>query len=483
MNLKIVFYYLGWVLNIEAVLMLLPCAVSLIYGDGMLPYFLVTMVICTVIGFMTAHKKPADTVFYAREGFLTVALTWVMLSFFGALPFWFSRQIPSLVDAMFETISGFTTTGASILSDVEALSPSLLMWRSFTHWVGGMGVLVFVLAILPLVGGGYSMYLMRAESPGPSVGKLTPKVKNTAKILYLIYLVMTVLQMILLLIGGMPLFDSLATSFGTAGTGGFGIWNDSIAHYNSYYLQGVITVFMILFGVNFNVYYLLSIRKWKEALQCDEARVYFGIIACSILVITINIRAMFPTLFDAFHHAAFQVGTIITTTGFSTVDFDKWPELSKTILVGLMLVGACAGSTGGGMKVSRLCIMAKTVMKELAFIIHPRNVRKTRFEGKTVEHEVLRSINVFLVAYLGIFVLSVMLISLDNFDFATNFTAVAATLNNIGPGLAKVGPTQNFGIYSNFSKLVLAFDMLAGRLEIFPMLVPVIYLLRKKQLS
>ena len=275
MNLKIVFYYLGWVLNIEAVLMLLPCAVSLIYGDGMLPYFLVTMVICTVIGFMTAHKKPADTVFYAREGFLTVALTWVMLSFFGALPFWFSRQIPSLVDAMFETISGFTTTGASILSDVEALSPSLLMWRSFTHWVGGMGVLVFVLAILPLAGGGYSMYLMRAESPGPSVGKLTPKVKNTAKILYLIYLVMTVLQMILLLIGGMPLFDSLATSFGTAGTGGFGIWNDSIAHYNSYYLQGVITVFMILFGVNFNVYYLLSIRKWKEALQCDEARVYF----------------------------------------------------------------------------------------------------------------------------------------------------------------------------------------------------------------
>ena len=433
MNLKIVFYYLGWVLNIEAVLMLLPCAVSLVYGDGMLPYFLVTMIICTVIGFMTAHKKPADTVFYAREGFLTVALTWVMLSFFGALPFWFSRQIPSLVDAMFETISGFTTTGASILSDVEALSPSLLMWRSFTHWVGGMGVLVFVLAILPLAGGGYSMYLMRAESPGPSVGKLTPKVKNTAKILYLIYLVMTVLQMILLLIGGMPLFDSLATSFGTAGTGGFGIWNDSIAHYNSYYLQGVITVFMILFGVNFNVYYLLSIRKWKEALQCDEARVYFGIIACSILVITINIRAMFPTLFDAFHHAAFQVGTIITTTGFSTVDFDQWPELSKTILVGRMLVGACAGSTGGGMKVS--------------------------------------SVNAYFITYFFLYAASVLIVSLDNFDFTSNFTAVAATLNNIGPGLGAVGPTCNFGGFSILSKLVLMFDMLAGRLELFPMLL------------
>ena len=471
MNLKIVFYYLGWVLNIEAVLMLLPCAVSLIYGDGMLPYFLVTMVICTVIGFMTAHKKPADTVFYAREGFLTVALTWVMLSFFGALPFWFSRQIPSLVDAMFETISGFTTTGASILSDVEALSPSLLMWRSFTHWVGGMGVLVFVLAIMPLDGGSYSMYLMRADSPGPSVGKLTPKVKNTAKILYLIYLVMTVLQMILLLIGGMPLFDSLATSFGTAGTGGFGIWNDSIAHYNSYYLQGVITVFMILFGVNFNVYYLLSIRKWKEALQCDEARVYFGIIACSILVITINIRAMFPTLFDAFHHAAFQVGTIITTTGFSTVDFDQWPELSKTILVGLMLVGACAGSTGGGMKVSRLIIWFKETRKEIASLLHPRSVKVLKTEGKVIEPSVVSSVNAYFITYFFLYAASVLIVSLDNFDFTSNFTAVAATLNNIGPGLGAVGPTCNFGGFSILSKLVLMFDMLAGRLELFPMLL------------
>ena len=372
---------------------------------------------------------------------------------------------------MFETISGFTTTGASILSDVEALSPSLLMWRSFTHWVGGMGVLVFVLAILPLAGGGYSMYLMRAESPGPSVGKLTPKVKNTAKILYLIYLVMTVLQMILLLIGGMPLFDSLATSFGTAGTGGFGIWNDSIAHYNSYYLQGVITVFMILFGVNFNVYYLLSIRKWKEALQCDEARVYFGIIACSILVITINIRAMFPTLFDAFHHAAFQVGTIITTTGFSTVDFDQWPELSKTILVGLMLVGACAGSTGGGMKVSRFIIWFKEIRKEIASLLHPRSVKVLKTEGKVIEPSVVSSVNAYFITYFFLYAASVLIVSLDNFDFTSNFTAVAATLNNIGPGLGAVGPTCNFGGFSILSKLVLMFDMLAGRLELFPMLL------------
>ena len=345
------------------------------------------------------------------------------------------------------------------------------MWRSFTHWVGGMGVLVFVLAILPLAGGGYSMYLMRAESPGPSVGKLTPKVKNTAKILYLIYLVMTVLQMILLLIGGMPLFDSLATSFGTAGTGGFGIWNDSIAHYNSYYLQGVITVFMILFGVNFNVYYLLSIRKWKEALQCDEARVYFGIIACSILVITINIRAMFPTLFDAFHHAAFQVGTIITTTGFSTVDFDQWPELSKTILVGLMLVGACAGSTGGGMKVSRFIIWFKEIRKEIASLLHPRSVKVLKTEGKVIEPSVVSSVNAYFITYFFLYAASVLIVSLDNFDFVSNFTAVAATLNNIGPGLGAVGPTCNFGGFSILSKLVLMFDMLAGRLELFPMLL------------
>ncbi len=346
MNIGIIFYFLGWVLNIEAVLMLLPCAVALIYGDGQLKFFLMVMAMCLVIGWTTTHRRPKNTVFYAREGFVAVALIWVVLSFFGALPFWISGQIPSLADALFETISGFTTTGASILDNVEGLSQSMLMWRSFTHWVGGMGVLVFMLAILPLAGGGYAMHIMRAESPGPSVGKLTPKIKTTAKILYLIYLVMTLIQVILLLAGGMPLFDSLATSFGTAGTGGFGIKNSSIAYYDSYYLQGVVTVFMILFGVNFNVYYLFSVKRFKDAFACEEARTYLGIIAVTVALITLNIRGSFANVFQAFHHAAFQVGSIITTTGFSTVDFDLWPQFSKTILIGLMFVGACAGSTG-----------------------------------------------------------------------------------------------------------------------------------------
>ena len=471
MNYAIIRYLLGWVLIFESCFLTLPCITAVIYQEREGFAFLAVLALCLVLGMLLTARRPKRDTFYTKEGFVVVTLAWVLLSAMGALPFVFNGDIPSFTDALFETISGFTTTGASILSDVEALSPSLLMWRSFTHWVGGMGVLVFVLAILPLAGGGYSMYLMRAESPGPSVGKLTPKVKNTAKILYLIYLVMTVLQMILLLIGGMPLFDSLATSFGTAGTGGFGIWNDSIAHYNSYYLQGVITVFMILFGVNFNVYYLLSIRKWKEALQCDEARVYFGIIACSILVITINIRAMFPTLFDAFHHAAFQVGTIITTTGFSTVDFDQWPELSKTILVGLMLVGACAGSTGGGMKVSRFIIWFKEIRKEIASLLHPRSVKVLKTEGKVIEPSVVSSVNAYFITYFFLYAASVLIVSLDNFDFTSNFTAVAATLNNIGPGLGAVGPTCNFGGFSILSKLVLMFDMLAGRLELFPMLL------------
>lgn len=471
MNLKIVFYYMGWVLNIEAVLMLLPCMVSLIYGDGILRYFLIPMVMCLIIGWFATHRKPGDAVLYAREGFLVVSLTWVMLSFFGALPFWLSRQIPSLTDALFETISGFTTTGASILNDVEALSPSLLMWRSFTHWVGGMGILVFMLAILPLAGGGYNMHLMRAESPGPSVGKMTPKLRTTAKILYVIYLVMTVIQILLLLAGGMPFFDSLATSFGTAGTGGFGIKNSSIAYYDSYYLQGVITVFMILFGVNFNVYYLFLIRKFKEGFLCEEARVYLGIIAFSVICITWNVKGMFPTLFDAFHHTAFQVASIITTTGFSTVDFDQWPQFSKCILVGLMLIGACAGSTGGGMKVSRIVIWVKEAKKELLSLIHPRSIKVLKMEGKAIGDDVVRSANAYFIVYFLIFAGSVLLVSLDNFDFTTTFTAVAATFNNIGPGLGAVGPVSNFSELSVLSKFVLMFDMLAGRLEIFPMLL------------
>ena len=416
-----------------------------------------------------SRKKPSNTVFYAKEGFVSVALSWIVLSIFGALPFYFSGEIPLFEDALFEVISGFTTTGASVLSDVEALSRCMLMWRSFTHWIGGMGVLVFILAVLPLAGG-YNMHIMRAESPGPSVGKLVPRVKLTAKILYVIYFSLTVLQILILLVSGMPWFDSLAMSFGTAGTGGFGILNSSCGSYPTFQ-QAVFTIFMILFGINFNVYYLFLIKKPKDALHCEEMRGYLAIIAASILLIAWNIREYYPTILQAIHHSAFQVASIITTTGYSSADFDLWPSFSKTILVSLMFVGACAGSTGGGIKVSRIAIAFKTVKKEMSSLIHPRSIKILKYEGKPIEHTVLRSINTYLITYMLIFACSVLLISLNEFDPTTNFTAVAATLNNIGPGLEKVGPTCNFGIFSPFSKYVLMFDMLAGRLELFPMLL------------
>ena len=416
-----------------------------------------------------SRKKPSNTVFYAKEGFVSVALSWIVLSIFGALPFYFSGEIPLFEDALFEVISGFTTTGASVLSDVEALSRCMLMWRSFTHWIGGMGVLVFILAVLPLAGG-YNMHIMRAESPGPSVGKLVPRVKLTAKILYVIYFSLTVLQILILLVSGMPWFDSLAMSFGTAGTGGFGILNPSCGSYTTFQ-QAVFTIFMILFGINFNVYYLFLIKKPKDALHCEEMRGYLAIIAASILLIAWNIREYYPTILQAIHHSAFQVASIITTTGYSSADFDLWPSFSKTILVSLMFVGACAGSTGGGIKVSRIAIAFKTVKKEMSSLIHPRSIKILKYEGKPIEHTVLRSINTYLITYMLIFACSVLLISLNEFDPTTNFTAVAATLNNIGPGLEKVGPTCNFGIFSPFSKYVLMFDMLAGRLELFPMLL------------
>lgn len=469
MNIGIVFYFLGWVLGIEGILMILPCVVALIYQEPSGFYFLGVALFCGISGWLLAHKKLKSTVFYAKEGFVAVSLSWIVLSFFGALPFFLSGEIPLLEDALFEVISGFTTTGASVLSDVEALSRCMLMWRSFTHWIGGMGVLVFILAVLPLAGG-YNIHIMRAESPGPSVGKLVPRVRTTAKILYLIYLFITVVQIILLLFTGMPLFDSMAMSFGTAGTGGFGIVNSSCGDYTALQ-QWIFTIFMILFGVNFNVYYLFLIRKPKDALRCEEMRGYLGIILVSTLLITWNIRGMFPNILTALRHAAFQVGSIITTTGYSTTDFDLWPGFSKTILVSLMFIGACAGSTGGGIKVSRIAIAVKTVNKELSSLIHPRNIKVLKYEGKPIEHTVLRSINTYLVAYILIFVVSLLLISLDNFDLTTNFTAIAATLNNIGPGLEKVGPTCNFGIFSPFNKYILMFDMLAGRLELFPMLL------------
>ena len=463
MNYSIIIYIIGVILKIEAAFMALPAVTALIYRETSGIAFVITILLCLAVGFPLTRKKPTKKAFYTKEGFVTVALGWIVLSIMGAVPFVISRSIPNPVDALFETVSGFTTTGASILSDVEALPHCVLMWRSFTHWIGGMGVL------LPLTGG-YHMNLMKAESPGPSVSKLAPKVQSTAKILYTIYFVMTVAQMILLLLGGMPLFDTICTAFGTAGTGGFGIKSDSMAGYSTY-LQVVITIFMILFGVNFNAYFFILTKKFAQAFKMEEVRYYFGIIGVAVLIITCNIYHMFGSAAKAFQQAAFQVGSIITTTGYATTDFNLWPEISRTILVLLMFIGACAGSTGGGIKVSRILILCKTVRKELHLFLHPNAVKKIKMDGKAIPHEVVRSTNIFFIVYVLIFAASLFLISFDDFDLITNFTAVVATFNNIGPGLELVGPNGNFGLFSWFSKLILTFDMLAGRLEIFPLLL------------
>ena len=469
MNYSMIFFILGWIFNIEAAFMVLPGITAIIYQEKNGLAFLATMVLCLVIGIPLTRKKPDNKVFHAKEGAVTVALSWIVLSMAGAFPFVISGSIPHPVDAMFETVSGFTTTGASILSDVEALSHCMLLWRSFTHWIGGMGVLVFILCLLPLTGG-YHMNLMKAESPGPSVSKLVPKVQTTATILYTIYLMLTVAQVIFLLIGRMPFFDAICLTFGTAGTGGFGVRNDSIASYSTYN-QVVITVFMILFGVNFNVYYLLLTKKVMQAARSEEVRYYLGIIAAAIIAIAINTRGMFTSFGRAFQQAAFQVGSIITTTGYATTDFNVWPVFSKTILVMLMFVGACAGSTGGGIKVSRLMILCKSARKELQLYLHPNAVKKIKMDDKPIPHEVVRATNMFLFVYILIFSISLLIVSLDNFDLVSNFTAITATLNNIGPGLGAVGPTGNFGCYSYVSKIVMIFDMLAGRLEVFPLLL------------
>lgn len=470
MNYAIVFRLLSYILLCESALLMLPAATSAIYGEwSVLGAFLITAALCVVFGLLLRLAKPTSKVFYMREGFATTALSWIVISIMGAVPFVLTGCIPDPIDALFETVSGFTTTGASILPAVEGLPRGILLWRSFTHWIGGMGVLVFLLTLLPLTGGSH-VNLMKAESPGPQVDKLVPKVQSTAKLLYGIYLVLTLAQLVFLMAGGMPLFDSLLTAFGTAGTGGFGFKNDSFAQFSPY-IQWVVTIFMILFGVNFNFYFLLLLRRFRRAVSSEEVRAYLGIILVSIGIITLNIRSMYSGLGEALRHAAFQVGSIITTTGFSSCDFDLWPTLSKQLLVLLMFVGACAGSTGGGMKVSRILIFRKTVGKELKQAMHPQVVAPVRMDGKLLSHETIRTTNVYLCAYLFILVASIMLISLDGFDMVTNFTAVAATLNNIGPGLSQVGPMMNFAGFSNPAKLVLIFDMLAGRLELFPMLV------------
>ena len=469
MNTSIIRYIVGYILKIEALFMLLPCLVAVIYQEQEGFYYLLIAILCGLFGILMTIRKPRNHVFYLKEGCVATSLSWIALSLFGCIPFVLTREIPSFTNALFETISGFTTTGASILSDVEALSHCSLFWRSFTHWIGGMGVLVFLLAIIPLSGGSH-INLMRAESPGPSVGKLVPKVRSTARILYLIYLSLTLLEILLLLAGKMSLFDSLTTSFGTAGTGGFGIKNDSLAGYSTY-LQWVVTIFMILFGVNFNAFYLILFRKFKKALHMEEVKYYFLIILAAIAIIAFEILDTSSGVLYALTHASFQVVSIITTTGFSTVDFNMWSQACKTILVMLMFVGACAGSTGGGIKVSRFVILIKTVTKELNSYIHPKSIKKINFEKKMVEHEVVRATNVYFITYMLLFAASVLLIAFEGRDLVTNFTAVAATINNIGPGLEMVGPSHNFGMFTPFSKYVLMFDMLAGRLELFPLLL------------
>ncbi|MBR6147942.1 MAG: TrkH family potassium uptake protein [Lachnospiraceae bacterium] len=470
MNSSMIRVILGHVLKIEAAFMMLPCLIALIYGEKEGYIYLIVAGACALTGvIMSAIKKPTDNALYLKEGCVATALSWIMLSLFGALPFCLTGEIPSYVDSLFETISGFTTTGASILNDVESLSYTSLFWRSFTHWIGGMGVLVFLLAIIPLSGGS-NINLMRAESPGPSVGKLVPKIKSSARILYVIYFIMTIAEIGLLTIGGMKPFHAITLSMGTAGTGGFGVLNSSIASYSSY-CQWVITVFMILFGVNFNAFYFILIGKVRKFFEVEEVRWYLGIILTAILMVSINIRGVYGSISETVRNAAFQVASIITTTGYSTTDFNIWPMFSKVILVVLMFIGACAGSTGGGIKVSRIVIMLKTVKKELNNYSHPKSIKKIMFEKKAVEHEVLRAINVYLITFIIIFTISLTLLSFENHDFSTTFTAVAATINNIGPGLNMVGPTGNFAFWSIPSKFVLMIDMLAGRLELFPLLI------------
>ena len=469
MNYRMITYILGWILIFEAIFMAVPVITAICFLESAVWWFLLTAALCAGIGLLlTKVKKPQNKKLYSREGFVIVSLSWIVLSVFGALPFFLSGEIPSYVDALFETVSGFSTTGASILDDVEALSKSMLMWRSFTHWVGGMGVLVFIMAFVSL-SGAQNMHIMKAESPGPSVSKLVPRVRTTAIWLYGIYFAMTLIEFVILLFGDLTVFDALNTAFSTAGTGGFGIYNDSFGSF-SVYAQIVVIVFMLLFSVNFNSYFFLLRGKFREVFSL-EVRVFFVIVTTSVLIITINIMDSFGGFGQALLDSSFSVASVISTTGFSTVDFDLWPELSKTILVLLMFIGACAGSTGGGIKVSRIIILFKNLGRELLVMIHPKQVKKIQMDGHPVERETVHSVSVYIVAYLAVVMVSIALISFDNYDFITNFTAVVSSLNNIGPGLELVGPTANFGFFSIPSKLVLIFDMLAGRLELFPMLL------------
>ena len=472
MNYKMMGRFIAQILSIEGIFMIPALLISLFGGEaGAASGFLYTLaLIVVIIAVLFLLCRNAPSAFYAKEGLVCVGVSWIVLSLVGCLPFYISREIPLYIDAFFEIVSGFTTTGSSILPNVEALSKGLLYWRSFSHWLGGMGVLVFLLAFTGEQGKGFTMHLLRAESPGPSVGKLVPKMRKTASILYLIYIGLTVINVIFLLIGKMPLFEAVCTAFGTAGTGGFGVKNDSLAGYSPY-LQNVTTVFMALFGINFSCYYLLLLGKVRSVFKDEELRLYLGIVFCSIALIVLNLRDLYDTLGEAIRHAAFTVSSIMTTTGYATTDFDLWPAFSKAIIMLLMVIGACAGSTGGGLKVARLMLLLKSLKRNIGQVMQPRKVQVIRNNGGVVDEKVLANANAYLSAYVVILFLSFLIVSLDNFSVGTNFTAVLACFNNIGPGLEAVGPTCNFSAYSTLSKLVLCFDMLAGRLEIFPILV------------
>ncbi len=462
-------YTLGWLALFEAAFFTVPIITALCYGEDAVSSFLIAMLISAAVGTLLIFKKPTNTAIYAKDGFVIVALSWITLSLFGTLPFMFSGSTEHFIDALFETVSGFTTTGASIFTDVESLPRSIIMWRSFTHWIGGMGVLVFIMAFLPL-SGGHNMHLMRAESPGPEVSKLVPRVKNTAIILYIIYFVMTLIMIVTLLLSDIDIFDAINIAFSTAGTGGFGFKNDSFASFGAAQ-QIIVTVFMLLFSINFNSYYLVLKTKFKDAFN-SELKVFLAIVFTATTIITFNIMSQYGDNFgESLRHAAFNVASLISTTGFSTANYDLWPELSRTILILILIVGGCAGSTAGGIKISRITILLKGFIRELKTVVRPRQVKKVTLDGKPVDHEVIRSVNAYIVCYIVIFVISLAMISFEDHDLVTNFTAVAATMGNAGPGLGAVGPASNFGHFTIFSKLVFIFDMLAGRLELFPMLI------------
>jgi len=470
MNTKMTAYIIGKMLGVEAILLLVPAAVGMIYNEHSAIYFLAVSGMLLVCWALWGRKSPANTTIYAKEGLVIVATAWIFWSLFGAMPFYFSGTIPNYIDAFFETVSGFTTTGSTILEQIEGLPKGMIFWRALTHWIGGMGVLVFVM-VLTSLDEKNSMHLMRAEVPGPEADKLVPKARDTAQLLYGMYFVLTAVEVIFLLFGGLNLFDSITHAFSTAGTGGFSGYNASVAHFDSAYVDGVITAFMILFGVNFNLYFFLVLRDFKSVWKNEELRTYLGIIAAAVAIIVINITPMYHSVSRAFRFAAFQVASVITTTGFITADFNLWPELSKCVLLMVMVVGACAGSTGGGIKVSRLLILLKSIKRELQLMLHPKAVTIVKVNGKRVKDETMRGVYVYFIAYALIIIVSVLLVSLNNFDFETTFTSVLTTINNVGPGLGLVGPVENFAKFTGFSKLVLCVDMLVGRLEIFPFLM------------